>query len=1124
MLHPEAIADGNLRSGSAPYAVRTAFVLGGRRDFGKMIRTYSRLCLVSCLLWRPCLEAEPPRVPEATTPAALAGDTIFEHLNESSGLANPVVSQVTEDGDGFIWVGTQSGLQRWDGYRFATYKTQLTNPSSLPDNLTQALHTDTAGRLWVGTSSGGLARYDRERDKFVRYRTSSNGVAPVDVLCIEDDGLGGLWVGSGTGLDHLDTETGTFTHVSPENAAGKAIEPGMVSALLRSAAGTLWIGGSKGLLRGTAATGKVQHVEHVLTPDRGPLITVYALFGSRDGTVWVGTDHGVYLIDLAAYAGQRELASAATASALPTSEQAGIMAHRLAGTDPQSKLLSSGHITALATDLSGGIWLGTQEQGAFIVSPGTHTIRHVAHDATQPTSLAGDWIASLYLSHQGMMWVGSRRGLSYLETSARGVTTLLGGDNDSSSVRDFDVYSVLPRSDGTIWLGLSKHGIDVLEPSGRRVARIEPRGTGGIGGTSGSLPDGTVGAMSENGNGGLYIVTQHGLYLAESTNLHPGEGQSAAATHRELLHARFSKLPIGPEAAEGLFQVLLDHDAAGRPFLWLGGSDGLWTFDPAGHGPALRAKLNAPLTDPRIRVLLRGAGNTLWVGTLNGLNRLNLATGDVLAIAPDQSNPQGLGAGLISSLILDRKERLWVGTFSGGINVLEDIDHRGRVRFHRIIDGLPSENVDRLLEARDGKIWASTDGGLAVIDPFNFDVSVLTQAEGAYVRTYWDGSGGKTVNGDLVFGGSGGVTLVRPTMVRPWTYAPPVVITSARIGLTDVPLARFNSGLSVYPVWVPADQNNLTVEFAALDYSAPYRNRYEYKLEGFDRNWVAADPARRVARYTNLPPGKYTLLLRGSNRDGVWAPPRQVRIMVLPTWYQKAWFRILSFLVILLLLFAIFLLATAYMRRQQRELERQVALRTAELEQKTVELKQSQQKLEHMAYTDSLTGLPNRRMFTEHFRRLLALKRRQQSTFALLLMDFDGFKSINDTFGHDAGDAVLKEMAQRMSAVVRESDILARLGGDEFGLILGQSPDMEATENVCHKLVESFRPAVLFQGIELRTSPSVGVALYPYDGSTQDKLFKTADNALYAAKRSGGNGCTWSEGAAAQTQLRSVAR
>jgi diguanylate cyclase (GGDEF)-like protein len=1063
-----------------------------------------------------------PAAAPPATPPELAGDTLFQHLAESDGLANPVVAGFAEDGDGFLWIATQSGLQRWDGYRLWTYKAQLGVPDSLPDNLTQVLHTDQAGRVWVGTSSGGLARYDRERNSFVRYHNSANGVAPVNIVAIEDDGRGGLWVGSGTGLDHLDPITGNFTHITPTDPAGLPIEVGLVAALLRSADGTLWIGTSKGLLRTPAGTLDGKTFEPVQMPDGGPDVGVDTIFADRAGTVWFGTDHGVYLVDSASYKPGPSLQAGGQA-APPSATHPEIAARRLQASGSFSGSLASEHIVSITGDPQGGIWIGTQDQGVFIVSPATGAIRHMLHDASQPTSLSDDWVYSLYLSRQGIMWIGSRHGVNYLDTTPKGVFTLLGGDASGDSVRDSDIYSVFPRRDGSIWLGLSKHGIDILSQSGRKIGELRPSPASD---SPHALPKGTVGAMCEAGDGGVYIVTQHGLYLAESTGfaaseLHASRGIAGdQKTSSHAFNPTLSRVPIGTEAAQGLYQVLLVHDAQGKATLWLGGTNGLWTYDPSGPGPAVRASLKKPLTDPRIRVLYRGSDNFLWVGTLNGLNRVDIVTGDVVAIPPEPSEPQGLGAGMIATILTDRKGRLWVGTFSGGVNLLEDIDSNGRARFHRIIDGLPNENVDRLLEATDGTIWASTDGGLAEIDPFNFDIRVLGRAEGAFILTYWDGVGGRSPDGDLFFGGSGGLTVVRPSGVKPWTYAPPVVITSARIGSTDVPLSRFNSGPGEYPVWVPADQNNLTVEFASLDFTAPLRNRYEYRLEGFDRDWIPADPIHRVLRYTNLPPGRYTLVLRGSNRDGLWAPAREVRIRVLPTWYQTAWFRIIAFILGLVLLFGLFLLTTAYMRRQQRELERQVALRTAELEQKTVELKLSQQKLEHMAYTDSLTGLPNRRMFTEHFRRLLALKRRQQGTFALLLMDFDDFKSINDTYGHDAGDAVLKEMAIRMSAVVRESDCLARLGGDEYGLILGQSPDIEATESVCQKIVESFVEPIIFRGVELRTSPSVGVALYPADGRTQDKLYKTADLALYDAKRNGGNGCAWSHGSSTRTQLQ----
>jgi len=1038
---------------------------------------------------------------------ASAADVLFEHLSENNGLANPVVSSFAEDGDGFLWVGSQSGLQRWDGYRFWSYKQVLGSQDSLPDNLVQSLYTDWQGRLWVGTSSGGLAMYDRQHDRFVRYRSSPNDLNRVNVFAITGDGGRGLWVGSDTGLDHLDTDSGRFTHV--ELAAVKdGRRPRHASALLRGADGTLWVGTEQGLERSPhpdmddPARSVFQAVP--LQGQKAAANQVLVLFRDRNGRIWAGTPHGVCVIE-APESLVRE------ASRTGTETSAAGLAREVRGRGPGSEMLATQHYLSIAQAADGEIWLGTQDEGVLAVaadasapSSGAWEVRRISHDAGVPTSLSDDMVNALYLGRSGILWAGTRRGVSYLDTTAKSIFTLLGGVGQSNSnlnnsnqsnagrgnaIRDTNVYSVLGRRDGSVWLALSHQGIDILSAAGRRVAEIPS----GLKDSRSALPPGPVNGVLEAGDGSVLITSPRGLYRASAA-----EGQAR--------RPRVEQVPIGPEAAKDLTRVLPD---GGK--LWLGGSDGLWLYDPAGHGPARRPEMQRPLTDQRVTVLKLASGPSLWIGTQNGLNRLDLATHAVETVLPDPADPEALGAGYISSLLTDREGRLWVGTFSGGIDVLEGRDSQGRARFHRIIDGLPNENIDQLLEAADGKIWASTDGGLAVIDPKTFEMRVLRHADGAVLPAYWNGSGAVTASGDLIFGGIGGVTVVRPGLLKPWVYQPPVVVTNAQIGDVEIPPSRFNSGVSEYPIWIPPDNNNLTLGFTALDYTAPERNLYAYKLDGFDREWIPVDATRRLARYTNLPPGNYLLELRGSNRDGVWAPVRQVRIRVLPAWFQTWWFKVVAVLAGGLLLGALFLLGTAYLRRQQRELARQVALRTAELEQMTVELKQSQHKLEHMAYTDALTGLPNRRMFAEHFKRLMALKRRQSGSFSVLLMDFDSFKQINDTQGHDAGDFVLVEMARRMSALVRESDCLARLGGDEFGLILGQSHDFEGTESVCRKVIESFVEPVAFEGMELRTAPSIGIAIYPFDGETQDALYKAADLALYQAKRNGGNGCCWSE-------------
>jgi diguanylate cyclase (GGDEF)-like protein len=327
-------------------------------------------------------------------------------------------------------------------------------------------------------------------------------------------------------------------------------------------------------------------------------------------------------------------------------------------------------------------------------------------------------------------------------------------------------------------------------------------------------------------------------------------------------------------------------------------------------------------------------------------------------------------------------------------------------------------------------------------------------------------------------------------------------VTDVRIGGKRVPASNFGADL-VAPLTLSPDANSIAVEFAALDYSAPEHNHYAYRLDGFDSDWIETEPSRRLAAYTNLLPGDYDLRLRGSNRDGLWTEEvLTVPIRVLPAWYQTIAFRILAGVVFFVLIAAVVQVRTLYLRKARRELERVVIERTAEL-------RESQRQLQQIAYCDTLTALPNRRMFMEEFRELLVLAGLQQGRFALLLIDLDRLKHINDTLGHDVGDALLIEAAIRLQAAVRKSDCVARLGGDEFAVLLTQNPAAADIEAICKRIVDSFALEVTVNGVVVKTSPSIGVAVYPDHGTVQDRLYKSADLALYEAKRMGGNTWCW---------------
>ena len=678
------------------------------------------------------------------------------------------------------------------------------------------------------------------------------------------------------------------------------------------------------------------------------------------------------------------------------------------------------------------------------------------------------------------MWVGTLDGLSRQDSVSGALLSVFGASNRPHGITEGNILSVLPVSDGNVWLGLHSNGVDIIDPVRGRIKTI-PAGPGD---PLTSLPRAYVWAMAEVPGGQVYLATFKGLYRTDLSGRAP---------------TRVSIPGRDPDA--GTTSVI---QGDGR--IWLGGmKDGLWSIGLDGKSATKPEHFDGGmLTDDRLNVLAFGGEKDIWIGTRNGLNHLDLATRKTEQIPPAPGDPEGLSGGYISALMMDQAGRLWVATVGGGIDVL--VGRRGgKPIFHTIgiADGLPDANIDMLVADRRGRIWASTDNGMAVIDPDNFTVHPLRRADGVAVSSYWSGSGAVTAEGELLFGGVGAMTVVRPERFQPWEYHPPVVVTDVRVGDKPLLSTRFNEPDQNASVSVPADANSLSVEYAALDFTAPDQNHYAYWLEGYDRGWIDVDATRRVAAYTNLPPASYTLHLRGSNRDGVWSQSvLHIPITVQPAWYQTVWCKLAEAFALVGGSILLVQRRTAYLRHRQRELERQVAERTAELEQ-------SKRQIELIAYQDALTGLPNRRMFIGDFQKHLVLESRRAGRFALLLIDLDHFKKINDTLGHDAGDALLVEAASRLQNAVRHSDCLARLGGDEFAILLTDMVDKAAAEAICQRIIESFLAPIPFNGVDMRTSASIGMALYPTHGANQDALYKSADLALYEAKAAGRNTWRW---------------
>lgn len=1001
-------------------------------------------------------------------------ETTFQHLTQEDGLPNEIAMAVAEDGDGFVWVGTLGGLARWDGYRLRVYKPDPRTAGGLPDNVIQTLHGDTAGRLWIGTGAAGLVRYDRAADRFVTLGAGPGGLSHVSVRSITGDGVGGLWVATDGGLDHLDLAGDTPRRRDGDPGVA-ALQGRRVLAVLRARDGALWVGTELGLLRRPAGSAAFQALP--LRPGPEPQPVASELMQDSAGRVWVGTGQdGAFVVEADGSA-PRPVLDAPGTPGLPLALQ---------------------QVNGIVETQPGEVWIGTVGQGVVVVDVASGTTRRIRHRPSLPLSLADNSVRGLYRDRAGLVWVASNRGVSRHDPRQSAILTVFGAVGGGPGLAGTEISWILPGADDRLWLGTHKSGVEILDGRGQRVAALRPDPAHPLT----ALPADIVLALERVPGGSVYIATKRGLY-------------HASADGRQVQRVTIP----GRDPNASTWALLADGGT-----LWVGGqSDGLWQLDLASGrgGPVLPAPA---LTDQRIFVLAHGPQGSLWVGTRFGLNRVDPQQRSVVVrITPAPQQRQGLSAGFITTLHTDGAGRLWVGTYGGGINVLEPGGGPPRFRHVATAQGLPDDNVNALLEDGQGQVWASTDNGLAVIDPQTLLPRPLRRAEGVVFNTYWTGSAARTADGELLFGGAGGLTIVRPQQLQPWTYRPPVVVSELRVAGKRVNVGAHLGSAAVAPVTVPPDGNSLAVEFAAIDYSAPERIRYAYRLLGFDTDWVETDASRRLAAYNNLPPGRYTLQLRGSNRDGVWTEGvTALPVQVLPAWHQTLWFRACAVLGTLLAMLLVVRWRTGRLRAQQAELERKVEERTAELHAVSQALQEKSRVLEQSSLTDPLTGLHNRRFLTSHIDTEIAasLRRATEPVSAsgpasvdtdnvFLLIDVDHFKRVNDLHGHAAGDHVLVQFGQRLRSLMRETDFLVRWGGEEF-LAVARNTDRARAEELAERIREvvSQSPFTLDDGRTLSVSCSIGFACVPFVGAAPRALgwqdvVQLADLALLAAKRSG---------------------
>lgn len=839
----------------------------------------------------------------AAAPAATLADfdapAGFDHITAPPGLTQNNVTAIAQDRHGFLWFGTQDGLHRFDGYEFKIYRHDPRNEATLSSSFIRALLVDPEGRLWVG-SEPGLSRYDEAKDQFQRVTGTEapNAVqSEANVLSLALDQSNTIWIGTTNGLYYIDESQSPLQAFEPP--AGSRTLSGLSINTLTTADSGLWIGSSQGLAHLSKAAG-LSWPEFL--PDADPQSRdVRAMAFDGQQHLWVGTfGGGIVLVG-----------------------PDGSTVSRLVHDPDNSQSLSHNRIARILRDQAGAMWIGTFGGGITVYDPVTGGFEWMRNEAADRRSLSHDQVRSLFEDNSGVVWVGTGAGgINKYDRRGEQFAHFRHRTQDPGSLSHNGISALHIDPSGTLWVGTFGGGLNRFDPPGSfSQFRHDPE-------EPNSISSDRVFAIEMDREGILWVGTgENGL-----NRFDPGTGQFEIFTHD----------PDQPSSlAHNRVRAILE-DSQGQ--LWVGTyGGGLDVLDrESGRFAHHRHNPEDPdsISGDAIRVILEDTRGDIWVGTgAAGLNRFRRDTGSFEQFKHDPTNPGSLSHNRIQSVHEDRLGFIWVGT-AAGLNRLDPAS--GLVRIYTESDGLPNDVIYSVVSDQSGMLWLSTNRGISRFDPEQVAFENFDDSQGLQANEFNSAAGVSGPDGTLVFGGINGITMFKPQTLERNTFDPPVRLTSFLLFNEPLDPEPDNpEALLPTPTHLTSEltldysHSVFSIEFVALDYSAPERNVYRYRLKGFDDTWIKTDALRRVATFTRLPPGEYEFEVQGTNSYGQWSSSTAaLSLLVEPPPWRTAW----AYSLYALTLLGGIVLYFYSQRRRTVALEKTVAARTSELAHKNEEL------------------------------------------------------------------------------------------------------------------------------------------------------------------------------------------
>ncbi len=789
----------------------------------------------------------------------------FDQLNVAHGLSQNTVNAILKDSHGYLWMATNDGLNRYNGYNFRVYRNRKNQPESLADNKVLTLTEDREGQLWVG-SANGLCLYDRQANAF--HTVALPTALPESsgrqyIRTVYEDRSGAIWVGTLSGA--LSVRPSGAEHFQPVAFTSGPVAD--VSAVLEDQAGVVWVGTEQpGLYYGTGDPLEWQFLP--LAAIQGGEGLAKTIEEDRYGQLWVGTQgNGLFRI----------------------SKDRKTIKHYLSAHTPG---LKNDLVKSIEEGPHGKLWIATDGGGLSLFDAAAGRFEHLGYQPHEPESVASDAAYTLFRDDEGLVWVGTfDGGVSIFNPNHKAFHHVGRSLVNGKGLNHRSVLSFLEDTQGDIWIGTDGGGLNIWTPgAGQFRSYREEDG----------LSSNVVTCLWQGVDKSIWI----GTYRGGLQRLDPESGHFESYTHQAGQAESLRN--------DNVWALLLQ----GPHHLWVGTLAGLDLLDVRTGAFSHLTTQSHPVGEAyaeRVTALYRGQSGTIWVG---GRGVRYVAAGETTLKQLEATPGSPLNQFDSRAFLEDAEGRLWVGTEGGGLFVRHQPG--GSFANYTMADGLPSNAIHTLYEGEDGAIWMSTNKGLSRVMPKALTPDGGTAAspfrnyckqDGLQSSQFSYNAGLQAKDGYLYFGGINGFNYFKPSDIRDNPHAPKVAITGLKLYDQYVQPNEEGSPLEkplseMQELVLTHQQSQLfALEFTALGYTSSEKNQYAYKLEGFLEEWSHIGDRRSVS-FTNLNAGTYTFKVKAANNDGVWNPePVALEIVIKPPFWRTPWAYASYILISVLLLF-----------------------------------------------------------------------------------------------------------------------------------------------------------------------------------------------------------------------------